>query len=240
MDTKRYIDLLIFQYQMPRAQQTIKTFTQPTCDCVNNILLKLINAFDLEKAQSKQLDIIGRYVGQSRNFNTIFDYKKFVYADDDGTIALKGVGYSTPDNLKDATYLTPQNINKASYTANDEDYRFMIKLKIFKNNNLNTNTDYYNFIKELFNNQIIFKDNRNMSIDYILLDVDDNIKNILKSNKYYLPAPSGVRINLIVALRTKFIYGYADANNNKADYITGYSTPDNLKDATYLNATELF
>lgn len=237
MYTQRYIDLLIFQYQVPKAQQTIKTLTQLNCDIVNNILMKFIKAFDIDKAVGRQLDIIGALVGQSRNFNTIFYYEKFTFGETDGTIEENGVGFSLANNLQDGIFTTPAFLQKATYTANDDDYRFMIKLKIFKNHNSNTNEDYYRICKEIFKNQVVFTDNRDMTIEYLLLDTSNNIKNILISNKEFLPAPAGVNIKIIATTPASKIFEFYDINTQTIpDFAVGFSTPNELIDGVFLEA----
>lgn len=237
MYTQRYIDLLIFQYQLPKAQQTVQTFTQLNCDITNNILMKFVEAFDIDKAVGKQLDIIGALVGQSRNFNNIFYYERFVFGETDGTIEENGVGFSLTNNLQDGIFITPDFLQKATYTANDDDYRFMIKLKIFKNHNYNTNTDYYRILKEIFNNQVVFTDNRDMTIEYLLLDTSNNIKNILISNKEFLPAPAGVDIKVIATAPANKIFIFGDAiTETMPAFAVGFSTPDELVDGVFLEA----
>lgn len=64
--TDYYADLLIIQYKtQPKARATISSLTAQVI--ADGILLDVINGFDIDTAQGKQLDILGKYIGLSRN-----------------------------------------------------------------------------------------------------------------------------------------------------------------------------
>jgi hypothetical protein len=66
---KYYLDLLIMQYKnKPRAEQHLTTLIQVALiDLMSNILR---DCFDIETAEGKQLDMIGKYVGADRRVQT--------------------------------------------------------------------------------------------------------------------------------------------------------------------------
>ena len=64
--TDYYADLLILQYRtQPKARATISALTGEVIS--NGLLLDVINGFNLLTAVGKQLDILGKYIGLSRN-----------------------------------------------------------------------------------------------------------------------------------------------------------------------------
>ena len=64
--TDYYADLLILQYRtQPKARATISALTEEVIS--NGLLLDVINGFNLLTAVGKQLDILGKYIGLSRN-----------------------------------------------------------------------------------------------------------------------------------------------------------------------------
>ena len=61
-----YADLLILQYKtQPKARATIKALTEKVI--ADGILLDVINGFNIDTAVGKQLDLLGKYIGLSRN-----------------------------------------------------------------------------------------------------------------------------------------------------------------------------
>ena len=62
-----YANLLIMQYHnKPRAKETIKVSTASIPD---QLVLDIINGFDINTAVGSQLDLLGIYVGVDRNYN---------------------------------------------------------------------------------------------------------------------------------------------------------------------------
>lgn len=60
-----YSDLLILQYKtLPKARATISALVKQAVD--GGFLLQLVNAFNLDTAIGKQLDILGKYIGLNR------------------------------------------------------------------------------------------------------------------------------------------------------------------------------
>lgn len=60
-----YADLLILQYKtQPKARETIRAIVTEVYS--NGLILDLINAFGIDTAVGKQLDILGKYIGLGR------------------------------------------------------------------------------------------------------------------------------------------------------------------------------
>lgn len=74
-----YVKLLILQYKgQPRAQSTIRALIKPVI--MDGVKFSVQNGFAVASAVGKQLDILGKYIGISRNG---FDFSGPVTLDDD-------------------------------------------------------------------------------------------------------------------------------------------------------------
>lgn len=95
-------NLLIIQYHnKPKAIATIKTLSSmfPT-----NIILSVINGFNLETAVGKQLDILGKYIGVDRWYNNEGKYAQLT--DEEYRFLLK---FKAISNNSDMSYLSINN-----------------------------------------------------------------------------------------------------------------------------------
>lgn len=100
----RYSKLLIIQFQQLKAIQTINLY----CNCILQlieVLKKYIDAYDIEKAEGKQLDCLGQLIGLER-----FYFKNVLISDDTYRTLLKltisynynvNTDYSLKKSLKD-------------------------------------------------------------------------------------------------------------------------------------------
>ena len=131
-----YADALIRQYiNKPKARATIKMFADGFL--ANGLLWQIEEAFDLSIATGKQLDILGKYIGIDRKFlgfnikpGQYFAFSVDILEDDNNEAA----GFNI-DNFNTNTYwLTKDSFDSAGFLLGDEIYRFLLQLKIIKNN----------------------------------------------------------------------------------------------------------
>jgi hypothetical protein len=145
-----YKNLLIIQYNnKPKAQETIELNLNALLK--DDILNQLEDAFNLETAIGKQLDILGKYIGLDRFFsqpaNIIGDFFSFstysTFTTDTGDL-----GFSTYSTFGTETtkFLSYNNIT-GTQILSDDDYRFLLKLKIIQNNIDHSVKDYIHFLK---------------------------------------------------------------------------------------------
>lgn len=96
----QYVDLLILQYRnKAKARATVDTFIRPAI--VDQLPLALQDAFNIDTAVGKQLDILGKYIGVERRVLTFSgavtlgdaDYRTLLKI----KIALNNLGSSTYD-----------------------------------------------------------------------------------------------------------------------------------------------
>ena len=106
----------------------------------------------------------------------------------------------------------PRDLNRGTI-VNDTIYRFLLYLKILKNSVAYNNLDFKDFFYYFFTDKLIFVDNHNMSVDFFINDVEPEIIDILVSDKdEFLPAPAGVRIEVIKPLTEK-LFCFLDIKN---------------------------
>ena len=106
----------------------------------------------------------------------------------------------------------PRDLNRGTI-VNDTIYRFLLYLKILKNSVAYNNLDFKDFFYYFFTDKVVFVDNHNMSVDFFINDVEPEIIDILVSDKdEFLPAPAGVRIEVIKPLTEK-LFCFLDIKN---------------------------
>ena len=114
--TDYYADLLILQYKtQPKARATISALTDKVI--ADGLLMDVINGFNLDTAEGKQLDILGKYIGLSRNVKEkVGSPASVILTDDQYRLLLKlklicNTSYSATSQIKKALYeLFPNDI----------------------------------------------------------------------------------------------------------------------------------
>lgn len=95
MDNSYYSNLLIMQYHnKPKAKATIEATVGLLPD---DLIMEVINGFDIETAVGKQLDILGEYVGVDRYY--LVDNQAELLNDEDYRILIKLKAISNTSNL---------------------------------------------------------------------------------------------------------------------------------------------
>lgn len=111
-----YADLLILQYKtLPKARATISALVKQAVD--GGFLLKLVNAFGIDRAVGKQLDTIGKYIGLNRVVKVMIgNTNTNVLTDEDYRLLLKlklicNTNFSSTSQIRSALYeLFPSDI----------------------------------------------------------------------------------------------------------------------------------
>lgn len=139
----------------------------------------------------------------------------------------------------DLQQTTPE---QAYNIADDETYRIILKFKLInyysQNSIKSINETVYNYL----NNDVVFVNGLDMTISYIIFkDEESSLVKIIEHNKNMLPAPSGVKINYIIEVPDRHIFGMCNANNidYKPDYIVGLSSKDNMINGILLNKNNI-
>ena len=190
--TDEYKNLSIIQYSDKPTFNAILTALLEQFEKVHTLYKSFDDAYDVDKAVGKQLDVLGKIVGIGRTVPTVLLKKYFSFS---GTFNGGAFGKAPFKTGNEATYSDTQ--------LNNEDYRFLIKAKIIRNftycslskpNKLNMQKA----IDYLFNNKGWIKDNYNMTFDLYVSEVFDLDKIALIQALDLFPLPKGTRINQII------------------------------------------
>lgn len=188
-----YVRLLCYQYQLPKAQNTIAILVKQAQ--MDGLAVTLQDAFNVRTAVGPQLDTLGKYIGLPRTIGDpapadFFGYVDYTgggnpngFTDYAGGINLTGLFY-------DYTYFGTRNT-----ALSDTAYRFMLNMKIILNSSDSTLFSIQAFLLLLFGGTVTVVDNRDMTLTYTVSVNAPVSPTVLQP---YLPKPMGVGINLEV------------------------------------------
>lgn len=197
-----YSNLLIVQYNgKPKAKATIELFTNVMF--ANLIFQQIQNAFDWKTAKGQQLDIIGKWVGISRDYlsssywgQTYFSYPSSSSLVPTDTTDSQQHGYSDYSTFDTDTgnVLTYNDIQYVAQSLSDEDYRTVIGLKIIKNSINFTAKNIDDAIWDYFNGQVY----TTWAPQEIIYNYPASMTTLIEVCNYkgVLLAPTGVQITL--------------------------------------------
>ena len=195
-----YADLLILQYQTPKAIAEIKLLASLLL--ADMIFLQIRDkTYNVDESVGEALDFIGKWVVVDRYFKgRRFDNKKFFayydWNETDQPNALQG-GYQDWNNPlpDDGSFLTYEDLLSTTNKLNDDDFRFFIKLKIIKNNVPLFAKNIDEAIYKLFGNLIYTTWGECMELTYHY-DYSKRAIMELAKDKNILPVPTGVELKL--------------------------------------------
>ena len=166
-----YSNLLIIQYNgKHRATATIKMLAKLMW--ANMTLMQIRDSFDWRTAKGLQLDIIGQWVGVDRYISKQMydDHSWFSLIEVSGATSVWQGGFSEVSNFDtvEGGFLTDPLVTAYETNLTDDNFRFLIGLKIIKNNISHFCKDiddaFYNFANgdivtkwDLTNKKLIYK-----------------------------------------------------------------------------------
>lgn len=196
--TQDYLNLITSEHQdKPDFAATISASVAPMTQ-VQALMASMIPIFDVDSAVGDQLDIIGKWVGVSRNVKIPIGGVFFTW---DGSSSLGwdfGV-WQDPTNPTSITVLP------------DDSYRILVKARIASNHWDGTTEGAYTIWSIVFPNiTLLIQDNQNMSMNIIIVGtVLDSLTLALLTGGYLPLKPEGVHINsYIVPLDTNPLFGW--------------------------------
>lgn len=190
-----YVRRLLYQYQKPKAQQTIAIYAKQII--ADGIIFQIQDGYELNSAIGAQLDVLGKYIGLSRNIGDpdplpFFGFVDYAgggnpngFTDYAGGVNTSGVFYEYDYNAQNATALS------------DAAYLKMLLLKIALNTGDMTLYGIQTRLLELFGDSVRVTDNADMSLTYSVNVSDLPVS--LTVLTPYLPKPMGVRIANVIA-----------------------------------------
>ena len=207
-----YTNLLIKQYwEKPRALAEIQ-LKADTWDKARAFLASLDDAFDLDLAVGKQLDVLGRIVGIPREVPDVVAKTYFGFS-------------SNPDSLGFADRFNAQRIGgpffdrfSNPFTAlqlNDNDYRFFIRVKAALNwasayVSSDERISIQDVILSAFNGRAYVVDNLDMTLTLYVSPVVSLERLRLIRQLNLLPKPPGVRYNVVIQAEPGATFGFSN------------------------------
>lgn len=182
-----YADLLILQYRnKPKARATIKMLVDV---CMGDgLVFELNDCLNIDKAEGKQLDLIGQILGCNRNvYGLNPDAKWFSFEKTDA------YGYSDKDALSEGYWKSYFNTTGSSYALPDSDYRQLLKFKAALNVMPATMKGMDDALYQVFGNGVTLQNNQDLSVTYVISQqsVVTKAAEILG----YFTAPMGITVN---------------------------------------------
>lgn len=223
--TDNYRKLLIVQYaDKPKAIAHINNIIGSLED-VYDLANLFEEAFDVDMAVGKQLDIIGKIVGIARKVPFSVPKNYFGFSDNTAT------AYPMGNKFVSVVAYPFKNKFEIPYTTgelNDNDFRFFIKAKIIKNYvkaKMIDTTDRLSLqdaIDNLFDNKAYVVDNQDMTMT-IYIDNTFNFDMIQYIKQLDLiPRPQAVEYKTVVSYSEGSTFGFGVNNSTFGDK---FSTP---------------
>lgn len=224
-----YADLLIYQYiSKPKAYATVGLLASAgICDIVPQ---DISAAFDIDTAEGAQLDILGQYIGFSRNIIAPITRDYFAFVDYNAPVTTTGFTDYTDNTVNfGSTFYLYIFSDTTFYTLSDPEYRPLLKLKILLNKIDETLYTIANDLFTFFGNQIIAFDQADMSMSY-LVSPDASKTATLAVSQGLLPKPMGVRISgVFIISNPALLFAFQDYEHDNgnttgfSDYTTGFN-----------------
>lgn len=194
-----YTNLLIIQYHnQPKAQATIAALIRELTSSA--VMLDVRDGYDLETAVGHQLDILGKYIGIDRFYEgqildgyfAFTNYNEVVIPD-----TKRGFDDYTDFPSNNGRFLTYHDVLGVGLRLGDDDYRFILKLKILQNNIDHSHKSIDDGIYLFFGDSIRADSPGNMVMYYFVPVAETEIIKVAIQKKV-LPRPMGVRLNYYI------------------------------------------
>ena len=204
-----YTNLLIYQYaKKTKAVATIDAI-MGECGRVIENLTDLLNQWDIDQARGFSLDIIGRRVGVNRTLPAFIAKGYLGYL---GSLQGKPWGEGILYRQGDST--------GSSISLNDNNYRFLIRAKIFKNFQDGTLDYVMSAMQQILSAEVNIEDNYDMTATvYLPLTSLNPLQSYMIQVMDILPRSMGVMYTYVNASGKEFgfdgflnSYGFNDGS----------------------------
>lgn len=227
---KTYKTYLIEQYaNAPKAVGTVELMAQTAL--IDFIELTVQDSFNIDTAVGVQLDVLGKYIGFSRqvNFPVQRNFFKFYNPLFPDRPQVGFTNYTDPTVNANSSFYLYQYANGQIYFVPDDQYRILLKLKIILNHSNNSLASIANSLYATFGTNILCIDSQNMILTYFVYAAADPVIKIALQAKL-LPKPMGVSIGgaYVVPNPTK-VFGFSLYNRSSTNkngfctYQTGFN-----------------
>ena len=220
---KSYVDLLIIQYNdKPKARATIEALTSEVVD--NGVAFEVQDAFNIDRSASFES------VNFENNYFSLIENNTTLGADVFGLVENAEFG------TIDAHILGAENDDFITVTQlDDDDYRFIIKLRIVQNNINHSYAAINDAIFQSFGDDLLpVTEAGSMMLSYF---VNSDIVRLaeIAFQKGVLPIPIGVGLQYLIRYpaNQKF-FGFTDINGNSPLNIEGFAGESKFLDQSDL------
>ena len=193
---KYFTNLLILQYRnKPKAKATIEALVRVlfsnTTDGI--FALDIENAYNLENASQKQLDVLGKYIGYSSKVNIIVD-NNFKYAEYDGSFN-PDTGYSEyNDSVSSFPYAEYRYVTYLERVLDYDDYTKVLEFLAECKNSVLSLAEIDRLLDKYFDGNIyVEEDDKEVIYHYaqeFLVEFEDEAQLQVFTDKY-MPKPMG-------------------------------------------------
>lgn len=184
-----YTRLLVFEYQKPKAQNTIAILVKQLIG--DGIAFAVQDGFNVTTAVGPQLDTLGKYIGIPRNIGDAAPLPFFGFLDYSGSGNPNGFTSYDGTTNRDVVFFQYQYQGSRNTNLSDDAYAFMMALKIVLNSSDGTLYSIQQFLEALLPGQVQVTDNRDMTLTYAIGRNCPVSATVLQP---YLPKPMGVGI----------------------------------------------
>lgn len=184
-----YYKLLIWQYRnRPKAVETIKLLERLLG--VEFIALhQLIDVLNIDLAKGRNLDLVGKHIGQSRIIDNYEIREQF------GFIGAPETNGFSKEEIGGSPWYRKRDPLRNPITLDDDDYRFLIKARILKNYSKGTLSQIYDACLFLCGFPCVVIDNFDMSVSIQVPEGSlSPFKFFVINNLDILPRQAGVRV----------------------------------------------
>jgi len=205
-----YKNLLILQYnKKDKARAEIGLHINTLL--ANDIISQVQDGYNINTAVGSQLDVLGKYIGVDRfysqigelpgDFFALTSYSSYLTDDEVGMTDY--ANYAT-----DVGDFVVYNDIASTVKLNDDDYRFILKMRIVQNNSDHSNKSIDDGLFAFFEDGVVLSDLENMSIVYFA-NSDSLSQAVIAFAKGVLPRPMGVNLNGLIE-KDKKLFGFTN------------------------------
>lgn len=187
----RFVQLLVWQYQLPKAQGTIAIITKQLL--MDGVAFDVMNAYSVEKAVGPQLTILGKYIGLQRAIGLPVALPWFGYRTAAGGGNNNGYASANSSLNRNVVYYQAGFKGTRDTALSDNSYAFMMALQIILNSSDGTLFSIQNYLNALLPGAVTVVDNTDMTLTYTITGVIPVDPAVLAA---YLPKPMGVGITV--------------------------------------------